>query len=315
VNYIEQEIVLQADPPFGRDVPLSLSSGLFRHLQATTKPCVRMAFEGTSSSVGATPAWLDRAIDVRTLGFSVRDGRTVLHLKAPRLGDAAPKLFEQASLFPGVASSQDTALQVIGKIVREIRHEDIASDLFDRSLLNKFSQWKSLLDHEMKGIEFPEIEDNTGSVVALDSSVALSARSLSDRTPAPRQVRIVGKLDMVRHSTRSFELLLSNGDPVRGVMIDGTSEALQRYFGKEITVLGKAIYRPSGSLLRLDASEILESTEGREAFSAVPSPFSSPLRSERKYQTAKSGISAFFGIWPGEETDDELIAALAEIRH
>lgn len=314
-NFIEQEIVLQTDSAFGRDVPLALSSGLLRRLEATTKPCVRMAFEGTSSSVGATPAWLERAIDIRTLGFSVRDGRTVLHLKAPRLGDAAPKLFEQESLFPGVASSDDTALQIVGKIVREIRREDLASDLYDRSLLYKFSQWSTLLEHELKGVEFPESQHNNDSPAALDAAVASSARSLSDRTPAPRQVRIVGKLDMVRHSTRSFELLLSNGDPVRGVLIDGTSEALQRHFGKEITILGKAIYRPSGTLLRLDASEILASTEGRDAFSSVPLPFLAPMRTERKILTSRSGISAFFGIWPGEETDAELMAALAEIRH
>jgi len=314
-NFIEQEIVLQTESVFGRDVPLALSSGLLRRLEATTKPCVRMAFEGASSSVGAMPVWLERAIDIRTLGFSVQDGRTVLHLKAPRLADAAPKLFEQASLFPGVASPDDTALQVVSKFVREIRKENLASDLYDRSLLHQFSQWRDLFKHDLKGVEFPESQHNSDSPAAIDAAIASSARSLSDKTPAPRQVRIVGKLDMVRHSTRSFELLLSNGDPVRGVLVDGTSESLQKHFGREITVLGKAIYRPSGALLRLDASEILATTEGREAFSTVPLSFITPMRTERKLQTMKTGVSAFFGIWPGEETDAELISALAEIRH
>jgi hypothetical protein len=314
-DYIEQEIVLQTNSTYGRDVPLNLSSGLFRHLEATTKPCVRMAFEGTSSSVGATPAWLERAVDVRTLGFSERDGRTIFHLKAPMLGEAAPKLFEQDSLFPGVASATDTALDVVGKIVREVRREDLASDLYDSSLLKKFSQWKSLLGGDLKAIEFVGSREDLGPAIAIDAAVAASAQRLSDQTPAPRQIRIVGKLDMVRHSTRSFELLLENGDAVRGVLVDGTPESLQRHFGEEITILGKAIYRPSGSLLRLDASEILASTEGRGAFSTVPLPFTAALRVERKLQTPRSGVSAFFGIWPGEETDDELLAALAEIRN
>jgi hypothetical protein len=315
MDYIEQEIVLQTASRFGREVPLHLSSGLLQHLQTTTKPCVRMALEGTSSSVGATPGWLDRAVDVRTLGFSARDGRTILHLKAPRLGEAAPKLFEQSSLFPSIVSSEDTALQIFARIVREVRREDPSSDLYDRSLLDKLSKWRPLLESDLTAVEFPEAQSSRRSTAILDSSVASSARSLSDRTPTPRQVRIVGKLDMVRHSTRSFELLLSNGDPVRGVLVDGTPEALQKHFGKEITVLGKAIYRPSGNLLRLDASEILESTDGRDAFSAIPSPFVSASGVERKFQTQKSGVSAFFGIWPGDESDDQLIAELAEIRH
>lgn len=315
MNYVEQEIVLQTNSPFGREVPLALSSGLLRRLETTAKPCVRMAFEGTSSSVGATPSWLERAIDIRTLGFSEREGQTVLHLKAPLLGDAAPKLFEQQSLFPGVASREDTALQVVGKIIGEVRREDIASDLYDTSLLKHLSQWKGLLASQLTAIQLPESMEYRGTRVQFDASVAASAQTLSDRTPSPRQIRLVGKLDMVRHSTRSFELLLANGDPVRGVLVDGTVDALQKHFGEEITILGKAVYRPSGTLLRVDASEILATTEGRDAFSGVPLPFISPGRIDRKHQSAKSGVSAFFGIWPGEETDRELMAALAEIRH
>src|SRR5947209_8391365 len=133
VNYIEQEIVLHTETSYGEAVPLSLSSRLLQRLEATTKPSVRMALEGTSASVGATPAWLERCVNVRTLGFSERAGNTVLHLKAPRLGDAAPKLFEQNSLFPSLASPDDTALQILSKIAREVRRENPASDLYDSS--------------------------------------------------------------------------------------------------------------------------------------------------------------------------------------
>jgi len=31
-------------------------------------------------------------------------------------------------------------------------------------------------------------------------------------------------------------------------------------------------------------------------------------------QDRKSGVSAFFGIWPGDETDEELLAAVRAIR-
>jgi hypothetical protein len=93
------------------------------------------------------------------------------------------------------------------------------------------------------------------------------------------------------------------------------TDDLQRHFGHEVTVLGKAVYRPSGTLLRLDASEILPTSAGKSAFSEIPLPFTSPRRLERKLQSHKSGVSAFFGIWPGEETDDELMEALAELRH
>jgi hypothetical protein len=65
---------------------------------------------------------------------------------------------------------------------------------------------------------------------------------------------------------------------------------LQKYFGREITVFGKAIYRPSGSLLRLDAEEIMDTTEGRGAFSSIPEALSKPFRTDRQLQTGKTGV-------------------------
>ena len=93
------------------------------------------------------------------------------------------------------------------------------------------------------------------------------------------------------------------------------TDDLQRHFGHEVTIRGKAVYRPSGILLRLDASEILPTSAGKSAFSEISLPFTSPRRLERKLQSHKSGVSAFFGSWPGDETDDELMEALAELRH
>jgi hypothetical protein len=96
---------------------------------------------------------------------------------------------------------------------------------------------------------------------------------------------------------------------------EGDPELLKKFFGREITVFGKAIYRPSGTLLRIDAQEILDTAAGREAFSTVPEAFSKAPRVERRPQTNRTGVAAFFGIWPGEETDEELLATLGELRN
>lgn len=312
MNYIEQEIVLNTESVYGRDVPLSLSSALLRRLESTARPSVRMALEGTSVSVGAPPAWLERASDIRTLGFSGKAGVSVLHVKAPTLGVAAPKLFEQQSFWPSAALPEDTALQVIGKIAKAVRQREASSDLYDRALLRHFSNWSGLFKQELKSVEFGNTASD--SLSPIDGQVTANAQFLSDQTPLPRQVRVVGKLDMVRHSTRSFGLMLDDGDEVRGVLIEGTSEVLQRHFGEEITVLGRAIYRPSGTLLRIDASEILSIADGRQAFSKVPPSLQQSRKPERRLQSSKGGVGSFFGSWPGEETDRELLQALEEVR-
>ncbi len=171
------------------------------------------------------------------------------------------------------------------------------------TLLKHFSRWSGLFQNELKSVEFGFGSTASHELSPIDSQVAANAQALSDETPSPRQARVVGKLDMVRHSTRSFGLLLDDGDEVRGVLIDGTSEVLQGYFGKEITVLGKAIYRASGTLLRIDAAEILPLADGRQAFSKVPLSFTQSRKPERRLQSPKSGVAAFFRSWPGEEND------------
>ncbi len=312
MDYIEQEIVLNTESFYGGDVPLPLSAALFRRLESTARPSVRMVLEGTSVSVGAPPTWLERASDIRTIGFSGKTGVSVLHVKAPKLGEAAPKLFEQQSFWPSAASPEDTALQVIGKIAKAVRQREASSDLYDRALLKHLSGWSRLFKQELKSVEFGNTASD--SLSPIDVEVTANAQLLNDQTPLPRQVRVVGKLDMVRHSTRSFGLMLDDGDEVRGVLIEGTSELLQHHFGKEITVLGRAIYRPSGTLLRIDASEILPTADGRRAFSKVPPSLQQSRRPERRLQSSKGGVDSFFGSWPGEETDRELLQALEEVR-
>jgi hypothetical protein len=315
MKYIEQEIEVEADTDYGADVPISISSALLRHLNQTARPCVRMAIEGASASVGAPPQWLERASDIRTLGFGHRDGRSVLHLKAPTLVEAAPELFAQQKLWPGVASPDDTALQLIGKVSYVIRRQEAASDMYDRPLLKHITNWNQLFQRKVRSVDMPVAHNAAKSTpVTLDLKVVENARLLSDQMPTPRPVRVVGKLDMVRHSTRSFGLVLDNGEEVRGVLQEGDPALLQAYFGRTINVFGKAVYRPSGSLLRIDAQELIDSAEGKAAFGRIPAALSSKMRPDRKLQNSKAGVGAFFGTWPGDETDEELLAALAEIR-
>jgi hypothetical protein len=167
----------------------------------------------------------------------------------------------------------------------------------------------------VRSLAFPTSASSNDTSGLLDEKVSKNALLLSEQTPTPRQIRVVGKLDMVRHSTRSFGLLLADGQEVRGVLHEGDADLLQQYFGKEITVFGKAVYRPSGGLLRVDAREIVDTVEGRPAFSFIPPPLTHRTKQDRKMQAPKNGVAAFFGSWPGDETDEELLAALGELRH
>jgi len=115
MKHIDQEIAIETETPFGENVPIGVSSPLLGRLLEMARPCVRMAIEGASSSLGAPPAWLERASDIRTIGFARRGTQTVLLVKAPALGDAMPEIFDQQKLWSGVANAEDTVIQLIAR--------------------------------------------------------------------------------------------------------------------------------------------------------------------------------------------------------
>lgn len=318
MRYQEQEIVLHTEARYGRRLPLDFCGDVCRQLAPMMLGSVRMAIEGTSAQVGAPPLWLRQASDVRLVGISERgEGDTALHLEAPPLGEAAEELYQQQTFWETKPAPQDTAVNVLARVMRDVRTGDPESPLYDLHLLKHLSHIHRLFRHNLVAMEMPQNSDPAHGFTQVDEQVAVKASELSERTPAPRPVRVSGQLDMIRHSTRSFELLLDERRPVRGVLEDaGEMDTLKSLLGFRVVVVGKAVYRPSGSLLRIDAQAVATGGGESKLFEKVPGPVEkrpAPVRYKPGEQ-AKRGVPGFFGKWPGEETDEELLSMLKEVR-
>jgi len=141
--------------------------------------------------------------------------------------------------------------------------------------------------------------------------------SLSETTPESRQVRVAGTLDMIRISTRTFGLRLDDGSHVHCIAesID-LMDILIKHLGRKVLVLGKAVYRPSGRSLRIDATVVEAGEAQPTVFAKIPPPITRRpvFVRETPSSAGKRGVPAFFGIWPGNETDAELQAMLQEVR-
>ena len=63
--------------------------------------------------------------------------------------------------------------------------------------------------------------------------------------------------------------------------------------------------------MRIDIQHIEEDSGESRLFSRVPAPFprKPPVR-----KSLKAGVAGFLGIWPGDETDEEVLAELKELR-
>lgn len=302
---------LETGADYRQRISLDVCGPLMAHIPPLVAGSLRMAIEGASVAQGRPPGWLERASDIRFVGYDHDGDDTLIALQLPRIGEAAEELYRQRDLWDTRPEPEDTAFEVFRRVVDEVSIENGESGWYDRQLLTKLSRIGRVLGREIVAIRL-------GRATTMNRRVADTAAQLGTITPASRQARVSGVLAMIRHSTRSFTLRLQDGEEVHGVMESTESVGLLReFFGKPVVVMGRAVYRPSGRLLRMDAAGIEDGRNAPTLFSTVPAASAEgPAVAGRLKvsETGKRGVSAFFGTWPGGETDAEMSALLDEIR-
>ena len=273
-----------------------------------------MAFESRSQANGPTPKWLAAASDIRFLSHS-GDNQTVLAFEAPRLGEAASDMYEQQEFWPTRPKPDDTGFDLLGDVILDITANQSNSERFDSQLLRKVERFKNGLNGTFQRLAISGNRIPAHAPVVIDKNVLKQAASLTRSTPKPEQVRIVGTLDMIRLSTNAFAVKLNSGEDVLGILTEGNLSEARNLVGQGILVMGKAIYRPSGKLLRIDAAELVRASEHDQFFSKMPKPKNDKfdLNEIFRQQKHKRGIAAIYGKWPGDETDEEILAALKEM--
>ena len=287
---------------------------MLRVLPEAIRFSIRMAFESRSQAKGKRPHWLSAASDIRFLDHS-GDDETVLHFAAPQIGEAAEVLYRQRELWSSRPDPGDTGFDLLGDVIRDVTENNADSDRFDRQLLQQVERFKNGLNSTFQRMEFTGHRIPASAPAIINAKVVETAARLSHSTPDPQQARVVGTLDMIRSSTNTFAIKLKDGDEVRGVLTEGKILKVTDLLDQDVLILGKAIYRPSGKLLRIDADEVLRAGDQDQFFSTLPKPKRArfDLRDIVRDQQHKIGVTAIYGKWPGTESDEEIQAALKEI--
>jgi hypothetical protein len=190
------------------------------------------------------------------------------------------------------------------------------SDRYDTGLLNELEDGlRRVFGHAVDHMEINDGASTSKPIILKPDSVE-HVRSLRLQTPEPRRVRVAGRLDTLRHSDRRFKLVLSDGMTVTGIAEEVDDRHLSGLWGQPAVVSGLAVFRPAGTLLRVEADHVTRASDADpEIWSELPEPLDGELdaRALRKPQGPRSGVNAIFGKWPGDETDAEIDAVLEEI--
>jgi hypothetical protein len=292
-------------------LPGALVRDVFDVLDDGARGAVRLRLEGRSRAGGGSPpGWVNDAASFELV--RVLPDAPGLELRAPTFAESLPERFAQADLFPAV-SPGETALSVLGASLCDALAGDADSDAFDEPLLGTFEEFRRVFRHGVASIEIRNGRRGATPVVVTSGGLQTVQR-LKRETPRPQRVRVAGTLDEIRHSDRGFTLMLTSGEAIRGVLVEGDPAVLATHFGRPAVIEGMAQFRPSGAPLRIDA-DLIEDADERDIqiWSKRPKSLWAPLDPRELEPRRPGGIAAIVGMWPGDETDDEIFAMIEEM--
>ncbi|MCF6228272.1 MAG: hypothetical protein L3J82_06355, partial [Planctomycetes bacterium] len=308
---VEHKIALHSIESLkGRMPTVDFGKFLYRTGELITK-AVQLRMEGTSSRSGRKSDWIDKASDVRYVGNdSNGNGSAILVFEAPMLGECAPDKYWQKNLFGNRPKREDTAFDLVADALRAINANDKDSIMFDDGVLVSCQRIGNSFGKTFDSASIIPGELDHGSSVVVDKNTISVANSLHSITPKSQAVKVLGELDMVRFSTSAFTLNIAR-QIVPCVLMTNQIEKLASHGQVDLLVQGMAIYRPSGKLLRIEVDYFEDGTGKSEVWRKRPQSTSSGLAKEeyRRPQGPHTVVNAFFWTWPGDETEEEFLAA------
>ena len=290
------------------DVLVEVVSALIEGARQAT----RLAVDGESTRKGPRPAWLDAACHFEVTGLT--PGSVRVSLEAPTLADAAPDILgaaEQAALFADPTERIDgahTAIDLFGRVLAAVIAGNGDAVLADRSMLDSCARFSRAARGRYGSIELAGISGLDRPLTVRPEDISTIER-LRDQIPAPRATRLVGTLDTISITKPDVVLRLDDGSSVTARASETDVTALKTLFGEKVVVSGVAHFRPSGKVLRIDIEHLGPARKEDEVFARAPMSPTMPLASLLAQDDA-NGVADFFGAWPGDESDEELLASL-----
>lgn len=287
---------------------------LLSRIHTTLLDSVRMGFLHSSRVRGRAPAALRRAAEVRYLGHSgVGDEATALRFELPEFGSVAEELFRQGQLWDSGPRPDQTAIDLLALTVADVRHEARDSQRFDHALLDRLAGYRSVFRHGLTAVAL--VDAKVPEPAQIDAPLSAMAHTLSCDTPPARRVRLCAHLDMLGVSKRVLGLLPESGTPVTALWTAEGFIDLARYLGQQVLIEGLAEFRPSGSLLRIDADAIRTAAPSDSFFASLPvaERKRSYLQEAAATRAGERPYASIMGLLAADESEEEFARAVEEL--
>jgi hypothetical protein len=158
-----------------------------------------------------------------------------LHFEVPSFGSVAGELFEQKLLWEDGPRPEQTAFELLGAVLSDVRKRQKESNRFDRGMLQRVSSYRRILRRGIARIGLPDTElQDAGEI---DQLAVDAASELCAATPAPRRVRVTGRLDLMAAKQAVLKLDVKEGVFITAVW-EGLQpvESLKDYFNRDVVI-------------------------------------------------------------------------------
>ena len=315
LNVVERSFRIAGPEGLGSRPRPELIGPVLSGIEGTLLDAVRMGFLHSSRARGRVSASLRAAADARFLGHTGEDGATLLHFDIPTFGSVAAELFQQRLLWDDGPGPEETAFELFGAALHDVAVRRTDSSSFDPGLLRRIRTYQRVLTRGVDRITMPDtLVERRGQI---DAEVVIAASELYAVTPTPRRVRVTGRLDVMGASQGVLKLEVKSGEFVTALWEgDAPVESLREFFNRDVVIEGLGVFRPSGSLLRIDADAIAPATSQDEFFRSIPT--GTVQRDYHQLARLKPGEKSVYaqlrGSLAGDDSDEEFDAALAALR-
>ncbi|MBL9210208.1 MAG: hypothetical protein JNL92_07050 [Opitutaceae bacterium] len=261
------------------------------------------------------PDALKAACEVRFRGHEADgEGATLLHFEVPRFGDVAGGAFRQMQLWEDGPRPEQTAFELLGAALRDVEIKRVDSSRLDRGLLKRIGSYARILNRGLSRVALPDAD--LPHPARIDADIVRSAAALSAAIPPPQRVRIAGRLDLMGASEAVLKLEVRPGVIVAALW-EGVRpiETLKEFFNRDVVIEGDGVFRPSGSLLRIDADAVGLASSQDEFFRQVPQAAveTDLIKAARLRPNERSVYPQILGSIPPGESDEAFVAAVEEI--
>ncbi len=284
-------------------------SALLAALHEIALGALHLSLIGQSSPPGRVKPELKAAADFTIQ--SLKPGSTILEIVASPFGETIPE-FTKPDLFEPGKLHQETPISLAVRTINSSvgGSQDPEGFELDKSLVKKVAKFGELFHSTGEQLT---ISDSASGQVVLFSKGDFSRLSLREKEiPESRMVFAAGLFDVFEWSAEQGTIKTANDGIVKCRLSEAISrEQAKQFLGQEVTISGKASYNASGNIAFVQIDKI---SLGSDGISYLPKgEVDGSIEQEiQKHRAQRSpDYSAIVGMWPGDETIEELLAGLS----